>query len=168
MRDLNWTLPGLTAFLYALGGWSFKWIRRFGMPAAIVLYAILYYRFRKKRNIPIYIVLFVAIWGATTLPLTLIGNGIPAHWFNSIWIFIVGGIQIVALLPLVFLSKTLYPKIELSDKIGKWVVSLVLTSIFYGFFVLNSGYFNWFEHKWTELFLGLCIGASAAWIIGKE
>jgi len=42
LRDLHWTFPPLAAFLGGLGGWSFKWLRRYALPITGGLLAMAY------------------------------------------------------------------------------------------------------------------------------
>jgi len=42
LRDLHWVFPPWAAFLGALGGWSFKWLRRYALPITGGLLALAY------------------------------------------------------------------------------------------------------------------------------
>ena len=42
VRDLHWVFPAWAAFLGALGGWSFKWLRRYALPITGGLLAMAY------------------------------------------------------------------------------------------------------------------------------
>lgn len=42
LRDLHWTFPWLSGFLGALGGWSWKWTRRYLLPATGAAMALAY------------------------------------------------------------------------------------------------------------------------------
>ena len=77
-------LEVINSFIWRLGGSVNKNIRRLGFPLLLVLVFVW--------TLPIWKLLLLAISChlATRLPLTLIGNDIPKHWFNWIWVWIAG------------------------------------------------------------------------------
>lgn len=168
LGDLIWTLPPLTAFLYALGGWGIsKGIRRIGIPLAITVYAVLYYRKTLKRHWPWLIALFFAIWGVLTLPLTLIGDSMASK-VNILWAFAVGGLNVACLYPLTHLSRVPNERLDQRIKFNQWQAGMLVASIVYGLLVIFSNTISAFEHKWTEIAAGFFIGWMAALLIGKD
>ena len=157
--DLKWVLPPLAGFLYALGGWMFKAIRRFGIPLSVCFMAWLYCE-KTLRNALILAVQFVVLWAVLTLPLTLVGDKMTP--VNMGWAFVLGGINLAALLPLCFLGRTWRYK---AQNLAYWVV---VGALLYGCSVVASNTWNWFQHKWTETLMGLLIGGAAADSINDE
>lgn len=159
LGDLKWTLPPLTGFLFALGGWAIKAIRRLGIPLAVGIYAWLYSPKNARSALAILSAMF-CLWGALTLPLTLVGDKMTA--MNFIWAFGLGAITIFSIFPLCFIYHNWVQRIE---NLVYWVA---LGSLLYGASIIASNTFNWFQHKWTETLLGLLIGGASADTIGER
>lgn len=153
LRDLNWTLPPLTAFLYAFGGYSIKAIRRFGVPAAVVIYALIY-KPPSIKNMLLALIQFAILWACLTLPLTIVGDHMNP--INMMWAFCVGALNVATLIPLCFMCEKPWIKFE---NLTLWIVA---SSVIYGAVIILSATFGWFEHKWTETIAGLLIGGAAA------
>lgn len=167
LGDLNWTLPPLIAFLYAFGGWTLKPTRRVGIPTAIVIYTVLYYRHTLKRYYPWIIALFLAIWGALTLPLTLIGDSMASP-INIAWAFALGALNVSTLYPLTRLSRVPNTELDRRIKLNQWIAGMSVSGVVYGLLVILSNTVSGFEHKWTEMAAGFFMGWMAALLIGKD
>lgn len=74
----------LTAILYRLGGSVDKRYRRIMLPAILMASYLLLYK--------ALVGLLILPYGfaVMTLPVTLRGDSIPAHWYNWLWIPILG------------------------------------------------------------------------------
>lgn len=159
LGDLKWTLPPLTSFLFSLGGWKFKLIRRAGIPISICLFAWLYSPKSLKNSLLIAFQGFI-LWGTLTLPLTLIGDTMTV--FNIIWAFVLGALSVASLIPLCFLQK------DWGRKVYNLIYWICFSSLLYGLSIVASNQFNWFEHKWTEILMGFLIGGAASDTIGEK
>lgn len=159
LGDLKWTLPPLTAFFFAFGGWHLKIIRRAGLPVSICLYAWLYSPKTLKNSLILAFQFFV-LWGVLTLPLTLIGDKMTMY--NMIWAFVLGALSIFSLFPICFLHPKWGAKVE---NLIYWVA---IGAMIYGLSIVASATVSWFEHKWTETILGFLIGGAAADTIGEK
>ena len=170
LYDLNWTLAPLVSFLNTMGGWTLRTlIRRVGIAVFVTLYAFLYYRFLNKRNIFIYPILLVSVFASFTLPLTLIGDSLHTHWFNWVWIYCLGFVMSLGLLPIIFLCKSSisYGR-NTFFRFFKWATGAALLVLASGIPVMLSNMFGWPVHKWCEIILGLTYGGVASWLIGSE
>lgn len=159
LGDLNWRLAPLISFLNAMGGWGFKWIRRLGCPIAVVLFTFLYYRFKKKRYFVLYPILLLTSYFSFTLPLTLVGDSIPHYWQNWIWVGFFGAVQVSGLFPLAFFGEL---------KVRRWMVCLIIHSIFSAFLLTLSNTLGYPTHSWVEAGIGMSYGGLAAWLIEPE
>lgn len=87
-REWVWILLNApVTLLWQLGGTVKKQFRRIGVPLVITLAAWLFLGWSWW-----WLALAAAYFGVTTLPFTLIGDGVPEHWFNWIWIWILGAL----------------------------------------------------------------------------
>ena len=89
--ELVWLICPIVGILSQLGGTFNKLYRRLGVPTVITLSALLFLGW--SWWLP---VLFLSIFGVTTLPFTLCNN-----WFQWVWIWIAG---YLLGLPCVFIS----------------------------------------------------------------
>lgn len=171
LGDLNWRLAPLVSFLNAFGGWGFNFVRRLGVPAAIVLWAVLYYRLQRKWFLALYAALFLGVFLALRLPITLIGDSISGHFVNWAWIWILGLLQSASLFPLVFLSIEIdrdHYKKDSRAKTIKWIYGGGMHALLYGTLLTLSNTLGFPTHAWFEIIAGLSFGAVAAWIIGEQ
>ncbi len=124
LRDLHWTFPPLAAFLGALGGWSFKWIRRYALPVTGGLLAMAYGIQRRR---------CVSYAVATTMVFSL-----PYSPDRQSWTIIaaVGACYGATPLILSFRWRRLW-----------WPVLTAATLA--GLLALSAGV-DWWTHKWTE------------------
>ncbi len=142
LRDLHWTFPPLAAFLGALGGWSWLWVRRYVLPItggvlawaygirllrclgyAVATSVALSLGYSPERNAPFAIFLVGASYGATPLILSF-------RWRRSWWPLLTG----LALVGLLTLSAQL----------------------------------SWWTHKWTETVVFGLHGFLVAWVIDRS
>lgn len=171
LGDLNWRLAPLVSFLYAFGGWGFSPVRRFGVPAAIVLWAALYFQLQRKVYVFIYAALYILIFFALRLPITLFGDEIVGNWMNWLWVWILGAVQAAALFPLIFLSVEMdasYYMKDVGSRLNKWFVAMGIQAFTLGALLTLSNMTGFPVHAWVEIGGGLSFGALAAWIIGEK
>lgn len=84
-KELVFFLLPIVAFLWQAGGTWKKQYRRIGFPVAATLAVLLFIGFEW------WLPLFAgACFAVTTLPFTFIGDGLPEHWFNWVWVWITG------------------------------------------------------------------------------
>jgi hypothetical protein len=85
MNELSWFLLPVSGFLWMAGGTWKKQFRRIGIPLCIFSFVFLF-------STPWFSWLLSSIlfFIATTLPITLKGDSIPAHAINWVWIFVLG------------------------------------------------------------------------------
>ena len=83
--ELVWLICPIVALLSQLGGTYNKSYRRWGVPSVITIAALSFLGF--SWWLP---VLFLSIFVASTLPFTLIGDGLKASWLNWVWIWVAG------------------------------------------------------------------------------
>jgi hypothetical protein len=83
--ELAWLAMPLVGLLSQIGGTYNKLYRRIGVPSVITLVSFLLVGFQWW--LP---VLFILIFVVTTLPFTLKGDSLYSHWFNWVWIWILG------------------------------------------------------------------------------
>lgn len=83
--ELVWIICPVVAFLSQMGGTFNKLYRRLGVPAIITLTATLFLGWSWW-----WPVLFLCVFGVATLPVTLIGDGIPSSWVNWVWLWVLG------------------------------------------------------------------------------
>jgi len=124
LRDLHWTFPPLAAFLGALGGWSFKWLRRYALPVTGGLLAMAYGIERRR---------CVSYAAATTMAFSL-----PYSPDRQSWVVIaaVGACYGATPLLLSFRWRRLW-----------WPV---LTAAILAGLLTLSATVDWWTHKWTE------------------
>ena len=96
-RELVWLLLPLVGLLSQLGGTYNKLFRRIVVPLVITLAAALFLGWTWW-----WPVLFLCIFGVSTLPFTLSGNSLYDKWYNWVWIWVLGYLYG---LPSLFLSK---------------------------------------------------------------
>jgi hypothetical protein len=171
LGDLNWRLASLVSFLYAFGGWGFSPVRRFGVPAAIVLWAALYFGLQRKWYLGVYAILYALIFFALRPPITLFGDEVVGNWMNWLWVWILGAVHAAALFPLIFLSVEIdasYYKKDIGSRLNKWLLALGIQAIVFGSFLTLSNLTGFPVHAWVEICAGLSFGALAAWIIGER
>lgn len=162
LGDLNWRLAALVCFLNALGGWGFLPVRRFGIPAAIALWAYFYFRSSQRYYQAVYLITAALVFGVFSMPLTLFGDSIQGNILNWIWILAFGPIQVLALFPLV----TLWDSWD--EPHDRWLHALWIHAIVVSISVILSNTIRFPVHAWVEIFMGLSYGGLAAWIIGDE
>lgn len=103
-------------------------------------------------------ILTVATSQIFRLPITLISNGIPKHWFNWIWIFIVGFLFGLVPFPL--------------SLPGAWLNGVLFAGVFglfFGTIVALSNIkatANIFKWQYVEIVYGAAIGL-IAWLLVK-
>lgn len=169
LGDLNWRLPAATGLTYSLGGWGFRTIlKRIATPLMVVLFSFLYFKLRKWWYIFLYLACGLAGFGTMTLPLTFIGDSLHTHWFNFIWVFIVGFLMTASLLPLCFLTdgdSTL--KEDICKRLDRWLFGLAIGSISIGGSLLLSSTVGIPTHAIAEIIIGLSYGGVAGWIINR-
>ena len=124
LRDLHWTFPPLAAFLGALGGWSFKWLRRYALPMTGGLLAMAYGIERRR---------CVSYAVATTMAFSLPYSPDRQSW---VVIAVVGACYGATPLLLSFRWRRLW-----------WPVLTAVTLA--GLLALSAGV-DWWTHKWTE------------------
>lgn len=124
LRDLHWTFPPLAAFLGALGGWSFKWLRRHALPMTGGLLAMAYGIERRR---------CVSYAVATTMAFSLPYSPDRQSWAV---IAVVGACYGATPLILSFRWRRLW-----------WPV---LTAVTLAGFLTLSATVDWWTHKWTE------------------
>ena len=80
-----WLLVPLCGLLSQMGGSDYfpKAFRRIGIPLLMAL-AVWYFKGFSWVLLPF----ALTQWAVYTIPFTLIGDGIPEHWFNWVWIWI--------------------------------------------------------------------------------
>jgi hypothetical protein len=124
LRDLHWTFPPLAAFLGALGGWSFKWLRRYALPMMGGLLAMAYGIERRR---------CVSYAVATTMAFSLPYSPDRQPWAV---IAVVGAFYGATPLILSFRWRRLW-----------WPV--LTAAILVGLLTLSATV-DWWTHKWTE------------------
>ena len=86
-----WFALPLCGLLSQLGGTFKKQYRRLGIPTLLTLCFIYAQNFDLSHFLWLrYILVWIWLFFCSTLPFTLIGDGIPKHWFNWIWVWILG------------------------------------------------------------------------------
>ena len=159
LADLRWRLAPLVSFLNALGGWGFKWVRRFGVPTSILIFTFLYYNVKKPKYLYFYPLLALGLFFSFSLPLTLIGDSIPAHWQNWIWVAVFGWVQMFGLIPLTFFGKS---------KMWLWIAGASIHTAFVGILLTLSNTWGYPTHAWVEALIGLSFGGWAASLIDEN
>lgn len=81
----------LCAVLNRAGGKFDKRWRRIGLPLLIMLYGLLKHRWWSVLSLPLG-------FGVFCLPITLVGDDIKAHWYNWVWVFVLG--CLIGLIPI--------------------------------------------------------------------
>lgn len=160
--DLNWRVAPLISFLNAFGGWGFKWVRRFGVPIAIVFWAFLRFGYRRFSDAVLYLALALGIFGVFSLPLTLIGDSVHQHWFNWIWLWLMGPIQVLALIPLFMFHD------DWDKPSDRWRWGFFIHCVVFGGLSTLSNIVGYPIHSLFEIAVGLSYGLIAAWIIGED
>lgn len=160
LGDLNWRLAPLVSFLNAFGGWAFKLVRRLGIPVSVTIFAYLYSKDRKRDSI-FFPIIFLSSFAAFTLPLTLVGDSIPGHWINWLWVWGLGAVQGISLFPLCFL-KTFY---QFEDHVMKWLFGVIICTLVSGVVFTLSNLIGFPVHAWCEALVGLAYGGVAAWLL---
>lgn len=84
-KELVWLLLPIVGLLSQLGGTYNKLYRRVCVPLVITGFSSLLLGFTWW--LP---VLFISVFGVSTLPFTFKGSSLYDHWFNWIWIWIAG------------------------------------------------------------------------------
>jgi hypothetical protein len=84
-KEMIWYLCPIVGILSMLGGQYNKLFRRLGVPLAISIAYILFIGWSW-----ILIPLFLSIFIVTTLPFTLVGDGLDKSWVNYVWIWLAG------------------------------------------------------------------------------
>lgn len=136
--EMIWLIVPICAFLSQLGGSDYapKALRR--ICIGIVIIAAVWYF--KGLSWQVFMTALTQ-FGAFTLPFTLIGDGIPDHWFNWIWIWIWGILICVSAL---WLNLAVYP-------------AILVCGISLGIMALLSNIpktAKWFQWKMIEFFVG--------------
>ena len=81
--ELAWLAAPIIMILSQLGGTCWRPARRILIPLLMVCVAA-YFKQPSLWLVP----MAALIFGAASLPFTLIGSGIKEHWFNWVWIWI--------------------------------------------------------------------------------
>lgn len=141
LRDLHWTFPPLAAFLGALGGWSFKWTRRYLLPVLGGLlawaYGVTWYR-------------CVGYAAATAVAFSLGYSPERNPWWE---IFLVGATYGATPLLLSWRWKRIWWPVLT----GAALLCLMAVSL----------QFNWFTWKWVEALIFGLHGFLVAWVIDQ-
>ena len=82
-KEMIWFALPVIALLSQLGGTFKKQYRRIGIPSLLTAVYLLYYGW--SWWLPL---LWLSAFLPTTMPFTLLGDGVPSHWFNWVWIWI--------------------------------------------------------------------------------
>lgn len=159
LADLRWRLAPLVSFLNAFGGWGYTWVRRFGIPLSVLLFTFLYYNVKKKRYLYLYPILALSTFIVFRLPLTLVGDSIPAHWQNWVWVCVFGWVQILGLLPLAFFGK---PKLDV------WIACGAIHTAVACLLLTLSNTWGYPTHAWVEAGIGMSFGGLAARLIEEN
>ncbi|RLC88200.1 MAG: hypothetical protein DRJ03_03380 [Chloroflexi bacterium] len=145
LRDLNWVFPAYSAFLFALGGWAMKWLRRYVLPLSggflALLYGVRWYRC---------LLYVVATIGAFSLGYS------PER--NPMWLIAIISASYGAT-PLL-LCEGWRPT-------TRWWLWPLLTSITFTGLMLISLNFNWFHWKIVEAVIGYLHGSMVAIAIDR-
>jgi len=142
--ELIWFLLPLAALCYMIGGTWLKQFRRIGIPVCAVIFTTLFAGFHWAWFI-------MAAWyfGKMTIPLTLIGDGIPDHGFNWVWVWIHGYLMglpcfIFGAFNGLLLESLLLPLVPMA------VHGFITT-------MSNLGTRKWFPHKLCEFITGAAV-----------
>jgi len=134
LRDLHWVFPACAAFLGALGGWSFKWLRRYALPIAGGLLALAYGIERRR---------CVSYAVATTMAFSL-----PYSLERQSWLVIalVGATYGMTPWLLVrWVTTGLKPRFRWHALLWPALTAAALTGLLW-----CSSVAAWWMHKWTE------------------
>lgn len=162
--DLNWRLAPLVSFLYALGGWGFLPIRRFGVPLAILFFVWLSEK-NFKKTWKLYLFTFVLILFVLSLPLTLFGDAVRGNWINWAWLWVLGAIQVN---PLFLLAAIKNDVNKGFSSFCRWGWAILIHTAIVGSVTTLSNATGYPVHAWVEILIGLSYGGITAWIIGEE
>lgn len=138
--EMIWIIIGICGFLSQLGGSDYapKMLRRI-IISLVMFLAIWYFKGFSWVLIP----LAVTQWAVYTLPFTLIGNGIPEHWFNWVWVWIWGVLLCVSSL---WLNVAVWPAVLICGLVLGLLA--ILSNV--------KAVANWFQWKLIEFFIGVC------------
>ena len=133
--EMIYLIIPICAFLSQLGGSDYapKAFRRFGIP--LVMGAAVWYFAGWSWMIPL---MMVTQWGASTLPFTLKGDGIPEHTINWYWIWLWAWLKGVSVL---WISLSIWPAILICG--GILALCATLSNV-----KATSKYFQW---KFVEM-----------------
>lgn len=162
IADLIWALSPLAALITRVGGWCSPTLKHFGVPVAVTFFAWLKFGTKTSAYKWIYLVLFLAVLGAWSLPMTLIGSAVSGSFFNWVWLWVLAALQALALIPLFMLHS------DWDAPSLKWLFGGYLYVFIFGALSSSSNAFGWPTHAWFEIISGLTYGALAAWIIGEK
>ena len=134
LRDLHWTFPPLAAFLGALGGWSFKWLRRYALPITGGLLALAYGIKRQR---------CVGYAVATTMAFSL-----PYSPDRQSWLVIAAVGATYGMTPWLlvrWVTIGLKPRFRWQALLWPVLTATALTGLLW-----LSSVASWWAHKWTE------------------
>lgn len=140
------------AALSRLGGSVNKNYRRIGIGAALVLYGALLGNW--------WALLSIGTSQLFRLPITLRGDSIPAHWYNWLWLPIIGFLYGLVPLPLAFYSVPWWSGFAFAGIFGLVFAGIVALSNI----KTTAQIFKW---QYVELVYGALIGLGAA-ILGRK
>jgi len=147
-NELAWFLCPLFSFLrIADGTWgNFRWVT----VGLMILSSILFKRF-KWTVIPITI-------GLAMLPITLGGDSVTAHWYNWLWVWVLGYLNGLWIIPLV-------------RNISKGFLLALIPMVIYGICItlsnipLTADIFQW---KLCEGLMGFSLGIPFAYMVCND
>lgn len=142
--EMIWLLVPLCGLLSQLGGSDYapKAVRRYGIPILMAL-AVWYFKGFMWNIIP----MAITQWAAFCLPFTLIGDGVPKHAVNWLWLPVWGVLICCS---------------GLWINIAVWPATLILGAILGMFGALSNikATAKWFQWKYVEFVEG-CVPAIA-------
>jgi hypothetical protein len=142
LRDLHWVYPAWAALLGALGGWAFKWLRRYLLPISGGLLALAYGIERRR---------CVGYAVATTMAFSL-----PYSPDRHSWglIFLVGAAY--GATPLILCWR------------ARWAWWPILTGSSLAGLMAASLHLDWFTWKWAEMLIFGLHGFLVSWTIDRR
>jgi hypothetical protein len=141
-KDGVWTLIPLASFLWALGGSGPRYIRRYGLPVAVIAYGVLF-------KAPLWLAL---IEGVAAHLITRLGYGDKAHdrlkAFYAPYLFALGAVYGVS-----SIGFGIY-----YNNVRNVLIASLLCSLVFAITLISSRKINFPPHKFHEILTGLAIG----------
>ena len=143
--ELIWFVLPVSGIIYMAGGTWKKQFKRIGVPLSALVVTCLFAGIHWA-----WIVMALWYFGKMTIPLTLIGDGIPDHWFNWIWVWVHGYLMGLPCLIFGVFTEQVLAAFLLS------FVPCVLHGLFTTFSNLRFSR-AWFPHKLCEFVTGASV-----------